>query len=586
MSDEPRSNPISRRNFVGTGLTAAALWWTRRTLYATTPQPSAGPRIGIIGCGARGAGAHVPLSLVAGAEIRALCDVIPARAGRAADRVQQETGERPAVYTNGDRHWRDMLARDDLDAVIIATPWEWHTQMGVAAMQAGVVPGIEVPAAITLEECWNLVDTSEQTQVPCMMLENVCYFRPVMALRNKIRAGDLGELVYCQSGYRHHILDEYLTKTWRGDHHRTRNGCLYPTHQVGPVAQMMDIHHGDLFDHIVSMSAEATIFPDGMGDINHSFIRTHKGRMIMLAYDTLLPRPYELGIMAQGKTALHRFLGTQELASTLDDDLDLFDDPLWQTYAADATQAGALAHGGGDYIMLREFFRAVQNGTQTPQTVYDAAAWSSIFALSIDSVQAGSAPQRFPDFTRGKSAQPGWEQPGVPAFAFLAFLDPRDGAGAIDFIGSWQYMVDGDDYVRTFLPDGRAQLYINGTRSPVWDGFTWSVSSGQLTVWRNDSQPDGTMRLIHPDLMKFETDPWPDACRIPPEAELTGMHRSGNQVTLHWNGPTETVRVFSGPNLAGPFTEEFGGRITDKTWAKNWSTEDAIPRYFFIQTEL
>lgn len=394
----------------------------------TAPGPV---RLGVIGVGGRGTGLLQTALQFPGVEVRAVCDIVPARAEQAGRIAAQKDGPQPEAYVRDEWAWKDLVARDDLDAVLIATPWEWHAPMAVAAMRAGKIPGVEVPAATTLEECWDLVRTSEQTGKPCMMLENVCYFQNVLTLLRMVREGLFGELLHCEAGYQHDcrflLFDGQGNLTWRGRHVAEKNGNLYPTHPLGPIAQWMDINRGDRFTQLVSMSTAARgmreyaarkLGPDhpaagrtyAQGDVNTSLLKTANGRTVTLYFDLLTHRPYDLIFRVQGTEGI--YLGTlnqvclrtreseAEEWSPFDPYLKSHAHPLWEAMAEAAAKHGG--HGGSDYVMMYDFLRAVRSGGPFPQDVYDAATWSAVFPLSIASVAAGSQPVEFPDFTNGK----------------------------------------------------------------------------------------------------------------------------------------------------------------------------------------
>jgi hypothetical protein len=376
-------------------------------------------RCGFIGVGARGTG-HVRQML--GPERAArLCT----KAGRAA----------PELYTKGDLDYRRMVERDDLDAVIIATPWRWHAPQGVDTMLAGKHAFIEVPIAVTLEECWQLVDTAEKTQRHCMMMENVCYGREELMFLNMCRQGLLGELLHGEAAYIHDLRGqmkqtEHGTGFWRTPHHTRRNGNLYPTHGLGPIAQYMSIdRRDDRFDFLVSLStpargrqlfARANFPPDHprnqaryiCGDLNTSLIKTVKGRTILVQHDTTTPRPYTRhdliqgtrGVLAgfparlaiEGRGNTHGWTERDGLKPYFDE----FDHPLWRRTGEAARKAGG--HGGMDFVMLWRMVYCLRNGEPLDQNVYEGCSWSAVAALSEQSVAGGGKPAAFPDFTRGR----------------------------------------------------------------------------------------------------------------------------------------------------------------------------------------
>lgn len=407
--------------------------WMASAAFAQSPRRT---RIGFIGVGSRGFGLLRTTLALGNVDVPAICDINEAHLKRAQDSVEKAGQKRPEGYSNGLEAFRKLVARDDLDAVINAGPWEWHTPMSVATMKAGKYAATEVPAAVTVEECWELVNVSEQTGMPCMILENVCYFRNVLAVLGMIRKGLLGSLSHCEAGYQHDVRGALIWRdaargtpgeiSWRGMHMAEKNGNLYPTHPIGPVGWWLDINRGDRFSKIVSMSSLSqglneyaarnhgrdhrnAVRTYAQGDVNTSLIRTEKGRTVTLYFDTISPRPYDLILRVQGTRGIYS--GTldkfyidgrspkKEQWEDAEPYFQEFEHPLWKELGPIAKKHG---HGGADFMELYQFEKAVRNKTQTPIDVYDTAAWSAIFPLSIQSVAAGSNSLDFPDFTRGK----------------------------------------------------------------------------------------------------------------------------------------------------------------------------------------
>ncbi|HRF60614.1 MAG TPA: Gfo/Idh/MocA family oxidoreductase [Fimbriimonadaceae bacterium] len=390
-------------------------------------------RVALIGVGARGGGHLNQLLDIEGVKVVAVCDNHQPTAERTLGQFKKRNLPNPPLYTNGDFDYRRMLDRDDIDAVFISTPWEWHVEMAVDAMNAGKHAFVEVPAALTIEECWRLVDTSEATQRHCMMMENVNYGREELMLLNMCRLGLFGELLHGEAAYIHDLRGqmheiEHGTGSWRTLHYARRNGNLYPTHGLGPVAQYMNINRGDRFDYMSSASSPARVraqyaaqkFPEGhsrrklkfvCGDINTSIIKTIRGRTIMVQWDEQLPRPYTRHNFVQGtKGAFGGFPNriVVEGRGSTDDwqegkDLDKwfaeFDHPLWKRMGELAQRMGG--HGGMDFLMLWRIIDCLRNGEPLDQDVYDAAAWSAVTPLSEWSVANRSQSIDFPDFTRG-----------------------------------------------------------------------------------------------------------------------------------------------------------------------------------------
>ena len=425
-----RTSKIARRAFIEAGLVGgAATLLGPRAIAADKPLGTV--RLGVIGVGGRGTGLLETALALPGVEVRAVCDVVASSAEQAQRIVKAKTGRQPEAYVKDEFAWRGLLGRDDLDAVVIATPWEWHAQMAVGAMRAGKCPGVEVPAAITLPECWQLVRTSEQTGKPCMMLENVCYFPNVMAISRMIQEGLFGDLLDCEAGYQHDcrglMFDARGQLSWRGRHAADKNGNLYPTHPIGPVAQWMNINRGDRFVQLVSMSTPAKGLREyaakrfgrehaaarrsyAQGDVNTTLLKTANGLTVTLYFDMFTHRPYDLIFRVQGvkgiyqgtldKICLEGSGGGSENWQPSQPYLTEYAHPLWRALGEAALAAGG--HGGADYVMMYDWLAAVRMRTQTPQDVYAAAAWSAIFPLSIASVAKGSQPVEFPDFTKGR----------------------------------------------------------------------------------------------------------------------------------------------------------------------------------------
>lgn len=422
---------ISRRTFVQAGLTAGAmLAVARQATGAEAAEPAKIVRIGVIGTGNRGTSLVNTLLQLPNVTIPAVCDVVADRANAASKTVNDKAGVPAQVYTKGEDDYLNLVARDDLDAVVIATPWQWHTRMATAAMKAGKYVGVEVPAAITVDECWDLVHTSHTTGMPCMMLENVCYFRNALAVLRMAHEGVLGDLLHCEAGYQHNckalLFDADGHLTWRGQYVAEKNGNLYPTHAIGPVAQWMGINHGDRFTQLCSVSSPSKSLREyitaklgadhplakreyALGDVNTTLLKTANGRTVTLYFDIQSHRPYDLILRVQGtKGTYHGSLDKACVEGITPDDqwepfepyLERFAHPLWTELEAEAQKNGG--HGGADYITMYEFAKAVRNKSQTPQTVFDAATWSVIFPLSIASVEKRGEWIDFPDFTQGE----------------------------------------------------------------------------------------------------------------------------------------------------------------------------------------
>ncbi|MFQ5571513.1 MAG: Gfo/Idh/MocA family oxidoreductase [Rhodothermales bacterium] len=442
---------MDRRSFLKAGAVAGvgATMPTPEFLRKNAPTILRGrddrkARIGFIGVGLRGRN-HLNLVLQRDdADVVALCDIDPDAIARSEAMMTKAGRDLVPTFTDGDFAFLKMLEMEEMDGVIISTPWRWHTRMAVAAMKAGKYAGVEVSAANTLEECWDLVDTSEETGMPCMILENVCYRRDVMAVLNMVRQEMFGELIHLECGYQHDLREvkfnngtqpygggvEFGEKgfseaKWRTHHSVHRNGDLYPTHGVGPVAQYININRGNRFVSLTSTASKArglhkyivdvggADHPNAkvrfkLGDVVTTVITTANGESVIVSHDTNLPRPYSLGFRVQGtggiwmdvnrsiylegRSRKHRW---EEARPYLEE----YDHPLWKKYASHAEGAG---HGGMDFFVDHAFIESIKRNVPTPLDAYDAAAWSAISPLSEMSIAAGSAPQPFPDFTRGQ----------------------------------------------------------------------------------------------------------------------------------------------------------------------------------------
>jgi len=421
---------IIRRDFLKVGSAAAAgLMLSRPTLaWATDDQKPV--RIGCVGVGGRGTGLMSLLLAMKNVDVPAVCDINPGNATRAQNLITASGRAKPELYTQGEADYQRMMARKDLDAVLIATPWELHAPMAVCAMKAGKYAAVEVPCAISLDQCWDLVKTHEATGIPCMMLENWSYRRDNLAVLNMIRKGLLGEIVHCHCAHSHNCMAWYFDGQgklcWKSKHLLARNADQYPTHSLGPVLSWMDINCGDRFDYLVSMSSRSLGIKDQLerkfgkdypeaklpyrqGDIVTTMIKTVKGNTIVIAMDMQLPRPYDNRWQIQGTRGLYneqRDAVYIEGVSPGSEQWEPFppyqakyDHSLWKNLSKEKLQMG---HGGTDVLELQEFVGAVRAKKQTPIDVYDSVVMSVVFPLSQQSIASGSAPVKCPDFTGGK----------------------------------------------------------------------------------------------------------------------------------------------------------------------------------------
>lgn len=378
-------------------------------------------------------------------EITAICDIDPRRIEIALEHIDKAGFKKPQVFGKNDHDYLNLLELKEVDAVIIATPWLWHTKMAVNAMKAGKYTGLEVSAANTIEECWDLVNTHEETGSHLMILENVNYRRDVLAVLNMVKQNVFGELLHFTCGYQHDLRGVKLNdgktaygkgvefgekgiseSAWRTQHSLLRNADVYPTHGLGPIAVMADVNRGNRFVSLTSHATKAIglnkyIIDNGgkdhpnaklkwkQGDIITSTIETSNGETIIVTHNVNTPHPYSLGFKVQGVQGLTDFdYHTQRIHiegvteghgwEKMDAWFEKYDHPLWKKYGASANDAG---HGGIDFFVLNAFVESAKENITPPMDVYDAAAWSAVTPLSEVSIENNGEPQDFPDFTRG-----------------------------------------------------------------------------------------------------------------------------------------------------------------------------------------
>jgi predicted dehydrogenase len=401
-------------------------------------------RLGFIGTGLRGQELLRLCLQRNDTLIPAICDIDERMLAMTHKLFENAARPQPEVYSGDPYAYRELLSRSDLDAIIIATPWNWHYPMSMEALDAGKHVGCEVIMAKTVQEHWDIVRKTTETGFQYMMLENVCYRRDIMAVLNMVRQGLFGELIHMQAGYQHDLREvkfnngeqpygggvlfgseAFSEARWRTQHSVERNGDLYPTHGIGPISKMLNIYSGNRFTSLTSMASKArglheyivkeagSDHPNAkvvfkLGDMVTTTLSTANGETVLLQHDTNLPRPYSLGFRVQGtrglwmdinkslyiegETAPHRWEEAQAW-------LERYDHPLWKRFENEAAGAG---HGGMDFFVVNAFIEAIKANEPVPIDVYDAAAWSVITPLSEQSVAAGGAVQQFPDFTEGK----------------------------------------------------------------------------------------------------------------------------------------------------------------------------------------
>lgn len=435
---------MNRKEFIrNTGLAAASLTMPS-LLFAGSKQQKV--RIGLVGVGLRGQN-HLDLLLRrADVDVVAICDIDDRMLKSSKEMITKSGKTMPQVFTGDPYAWKKMYEMKGLDGIVIATPWEWHKPMIIGAAEAGIrYIGTEVVLGITLEDHWDVVKASERHSAHVMMLENVCYRRDVMAILNMVRQGLFGEIIHLQGGYQHDLREvkfndgthayghgvEFGAKAfsearWRTEHSVRRNGDLYPTHGIGPIAHYININRGNRFLTLNSFSTKGRGLHDyimkkgganhpnakvefKLGDVVTTQIGCANGETILLQHDTNLPRPYSLGFRVQGTEGIWMDVnkgiyieGKSAKPHQWDDAktwLDKYDHPLWVRWSKESAGSG---HGGMDFYVIHSFIESIKRKIPTPMDVYDAAAWSAITPLSEQSIGLGNETVEFPDFTGGQ----------------------------------------------------------------------------------------------------------------------------------------------------------------------------------------
>lgn len=394
-------------------------------------------RMGFIGLGMRGADAVNRISNIEGVEFKALCDLLPERVTAVQNNVIKAKNLPECAEYSGEEGWKELCKRDDIDLVYICTDWVNHVPMAVYAMQHGKHVALEVPAATSVEECWQLVDVAEQTQRHCMMLENCCYDFFELTCLNMAQQGLFGEVIHAQGAYIHNLEPfwAHYQGNWRLEFNQDHAGDVYATHGLGPVCQVLDIHRGDKMEYLVSMSTPSyngkKIAKEMMGteefangDMTSTLIKTNKGKTILIQHNVYTPRPYDRLYQLTGtegfanKYPIEGFtLKEENVPSDVIPDHEKLDEhgfvsnevrdslmiaykhPIAKDIEEKAKSVGG--HGGMDFIMDYRLIYCLQNGLPLDQDVYDAAEWSCLGELTAASIENDGMPVKFPDFTRG-----------------------------------------------------------------------------------------------------------------------------------------------------------------------------------------
>ncbi|MDB3904880.1 Gfo/Idh/MocA family oxidoreductase [Crocinitomicaceae bacterium] len=444
---------MNRRSFVQrSSVLAAGALILPNSLFSINNNIKSKVRVGFIATGFRGQ-THIAEMLKRNdVEIKAIADPDNYMLSKAQEMIMKSTGNKVDEYGDGEYDYRNLLSRNDIDAVFVSSPWEWHLKHGTESMKSGKIVAMEVCGAMKLEDCFEYVRVYEETKVPIMMMENVCYRRDVMAILNMVKSGMFGELIHGQGGYEHDLRGvlfndgtsaynsgvEFGEKgfseaKWRTNHYLNRNGEIYPTHGIGPLSSVFDLNRGNRMLRLQSMSSKARGLnkyvedhekggkdhPNAkikfkQGDVVTTQIQCANGETLLLTHDTSLQRPYNLGFRVQGTEGIwqdfgwggasqgfiyfenkmdhsHKWDNTEEW-------LKKYDHPLWSKHAADAENSG---HGGMDYFVDNAFIECIKRDVEFPLDVYDLASWYAITPLSEKSIENNGQPQEMPDFTNG-----------------------------------------------------------------------------------------------------------------------------------------------------------------------------------------
>ena len=409
----------------------------QKSVLQFSVEPIPVVRMGFIGLGMRGADAVNRISNIEGVEFKALCDLVPERVTSVQENVIKAKNLPECAEYSGEEGWKELCERDDIDLVYICTDWVNHVPMAVYAMQQGKHVALEVPAATSVAECWQLVDVAEQTQRHCMMLENCCYDFFELTCLNMAQQGLFGEVIHAQGAYIHNLEPfwAHYQGNWRLEFNQKHAGDVYATHGLGPVCQVMDIHRGDKMDYLVSLStpsinglkiAKETMGSETFanGDMTSTLIKTNRGKTILIQHNVYTPRPYDRLYQLTGtegfanKYPIQGFtLKEENIPSDVipdHEDLDshgfvpsdirdsllvAYKHPIAKDIEEKAKQVGG--HGGMDFIMDYRLIYCLQNGLPLDQDVYDAAEWSCLGELTAASIENNGLRVKFPDFTRG-----------------------------------------------------------------------------------------------------------------------------------------------------------------------------------------
>ena len=408
----------------------------QQSMLGFAAEPIEHVRVGLVGLGDRGTGAVYRFPYIEDATIVALCDLMPERVERAQG-ILEELGAPRALYEfSGEEGYKQLCERDDIDLVYLAVPWQLHTPIAVYAMEHGKHVAIEVPAATSIKECWDLVNTSERTRRHCMMLENCCYDFFELSCLAMAQAGVFGEVLHVEGSYLHWLdpyWDEYWNN-WRLDFNHTHRGDVYPTHGLGPICQVLGIHRGDRMKTLVAMDTKAVNGPARVrmqtgkecddflnGDETNTLIRTENGKTILVSHDVLTPRPYDRMYQIVGTEGYAAKYPIQQISVGSHDVLgpeavkelqEKHPSPILTPELVDLAKTVG-GHGGMDFIMDYRLIYCLRNGLPLDMDVYDLAEWCCLGELGSISIENGNAPVEVPDFTRGA-----WKKVNGFSYAF------------------------------------------------------------------------------------------------------------------------------------------------------------------------
>ena len=391
-------------------------------------------RVGIIGLGNRG---MVLLKMFEWliqnnkAEIVALCDLKEEKTQKAANFVSKHQSKKAKQYTGKENTWETVAKKDDIDLLLIATPWKWHTPMAIYGMENGKHVAVEVPISYTIEDCWKIIETTERTKKHCIMLENCNYNDEELFVLNMVEQGVFGELTHAECAYIHDLrkllLDEhYYEDQWRLKHHQDRDGNFYTTHGIGPVSFYYKIGRGDMFTHLTSMSSKEVALSEAAqrqgkdikitcGDMNTTLLKTAKGRTVMMQFDVHTGRPYDRINKLCGTKAVHNgypsrlYIDKEELAYWGHQWLNQKEYQAYRnkythpmiTQLRSKMKLFKEGHGGMDFVMIYRLISCLNKGLPLDMNVYDGVIWSAITPLSEVSVASNSNAIKIPDFMGG-----------------------------------------------------------------------------------------------------------------------------------------------------------------------------------------